>query len=108
MSTEAFSSIPPLLRVALVDLVETKSPEESRAFMTLATQLATEVGGRRVIANETLVPMTIPDQNSTELEEKYGLLARHLAVVLGVEVRYVPSSDSSASISAMIASRSSR
>jgi hypothetical protein len=74
MSTEVFSSIPPLLRVALVDLVETKSPEASRAFVTLVTQLATEVGGRRVIANETLVPMTIPDQNSTKPDSATRLL----------------------------------
>ncbi len=74
MSAEAFSSIPPLQRVALVDLVETKSPEESRAFVTLVTQLATEVGGRRVIANETLVPMTIPDQNSTKPDRATCLL----------------------------------
>ena len=74
MSTEAFSSIPPLQRVALVDLVETKSPEASRAFVTLVTQLATEVGGRKVIANETLVPMTIPDQNSTKPDSANRLL----------------------------------
>ncbi len=74
MSTEAFSSIPPLQRVALVDLVETKSSEESRAFVTLVTQLATEVGGRRVIANETLVPMTIPDENSTKPDNATRLL----------------------------------
>jgi len=74
MSTEAFSSFPPLLRVALVDLVETKSPEASRAFVTLVDRLATEVGGRRVIANETLVPMTIPDQNSTKPDSATRLL----------------------------------
>ncbi len=74
MSTEAFSSIPPLLRVALVDLVETKSPEESRAFVTLVTRLARDVGGRRVIANETLVPMIIPDQNSTKPDSATRLL----------------------------------
>ena len=74
MRTEAFSSIPPLLRVALVDLVETKSPEASRAFVKLVTQCATEAGGRRVIANETLVPMTIPDQNSTKPDNAVRLL----------------------------------
>jgi hypothetical protein len=74
MSIEAFSSIPPQVRVALVDLVETKNPEESRAFVTLVTQLASEVGGRRVIANEALVPMTIPDQNSTKLDSATRLL----------------------------------
>jgi hypothetical protein len=74
MSTEAFSLIPPLQRVALVDLVATKSPEESRAFVTLVSQLATEVGGRRVIANEALVPMTLPDQNSTKPDTATRLL----------------------------------
>jgi hypothetical protein len=74
MSIVAFSSIPPRVRVALVDLVETKSPEENRAFVTLVTQLATEVGGRRVIANETLVPMIIPDQNSTKPDSATRLL----------------------------------
>ncbi len=74
MSAEAFSSISPLLRVALVDLVETESPEASRAFVTLVTQLATEVRGRRVIANETLVPMIIPDQNSTKPDSATRLL----------------------------------
>ena len=74
MSTEAFSSIPPLLRVALVDLVETKSSEASRSFVTLVTQFATGVGGRRVIANETLVPMIIPDQNSTKPDSATRLL----------------------------------
>jgi uncharacterized protein (DUF1330 family) len=74
MSIEAFSSIPPGLRVALVDLVETKSPEESRAFVTLVTRLANDVGGRRLIANETLVPMTIPDENSTKPDSAARLL----------------------------------
>jgi len=74
LSLEAFSSIPPLQRVALVDLVETKSPEESRAFVMLVSQLATEVRGRRVIANEALVPMTIPDQNSKKLDNAARLL----------------------------------
>jgi len=74
MTTEAFSSIPPMGRVALVDLVETKNPEESRAFVTLVTQLATEVGGRRVLANEALVPMTIPLENSTKPDTATRLL----------------------------------
>ncbi len=37
MNAEAFSSIPPRLPVALIDLVETKTPEANRAFVTLVT-----------------------------------------------------------------------
>jgi hypothetical protein len=74
MRTEVFSSIPPQQRVALVDLVGTKNPEENRAFTTLVTRLATDVGGRRVVANEALVPMTIPDQNSTKPDSATRLL----------------------------------
>jgi uncharacterized protein (DUF1330 family) len=74
MSTEALSSFPPQERVALADLVETESPDASRAFVALATRHATEVGGRRVLANETLVPMTIPAPESTQADEATRLL----------------------------------
>jgi hypothetical protein len=74
LSTEALSSFPPQERVALVDLVETDSPDASRAFVALASRCATEVGGRRVLANETLVPMTIPDPESTKADEATRLL----------------------------------
>jgi len=42
----------------------------------------------------------IPDQNSTELVEKYEQIAEHLSRELGVHVTYVPSSDYSASVEA--------
>ena len=74
MSTEALSSFPPRQRIALVDLVATESADASRVFVAQATRHATEVGGRRVIANETLVPMTIPDPESTRLDEATRLL----------------------------------
>jgi len=74
MSTEVFSSIPAKKRVALVDLVATTSPEASRAFVEFMTRLSTEVGGRCVIANEALVPMTIPDQNAMEPDRATRLL----------------------------------
>ena len=74
MSTEALSSFPPQGRVALLDLVETESSDASRAFAALATRRATEVGGRRVLANETLVPMTIPAPESTHADEATRLL----------------------------------
>lgn len=40
----------------------------------------------------------IPDQSKTELKEKFDALAKHLIRELGVEVRYVPSSDYKASV----------
>lgn len=40
----------------------------------------------------------IPDQNSTELQEKFDQLAGYLEEKLGVEVKYVPSSDYKASV----------
>ena len=59
-------------------------------------------GGDAEAGGAVLCFSAIPDQNSTELEEKYGLLARHLTGVLGVEVRYVPSSDYSASVESFV------
>ena len=40
----------------------------------------------------------IPDQNTTELRQKFAPLTEHLAQVLGVEVEYVPSRDYQASV----------
>ncbi len=40
----------------------------------------------------------IPDQNSTELTEKFEPLAKHLSEVLGVTVEYIPSRDYQASV----------
>ncbi len=74
MNAEAFSSIPPLLPVALIDLVETKTPEANRAFVTQVTQLAEEVGGRRVLANEAIVPMIVPDQRASKPDQATRLL----------------------------------
>ena len=42
----------------------------------------------------------IPDQNSTELVEKYGQIVESLSAELGVHVTYVPSSDYAASVEA--------
>ncbi len=40
----------------------------------------------------------IPDQNTTELEEKFRPLAAHLSAALGVEVEYLPARDYQASV----------
>ncbi len=69
MSTEPLSSFPLKERVALLDLVETEAVEASRAFVSLAKRHADEVGGRVGLANETLVPMTIPVPESTPADE---------------------------------------
>jgi hypothetical protein len=74
MNAEAFSSISPRLPVALIDLVETKTPEASRAFVKKATQLAEEVGGRRVLANEAIVPMIVPDERASKSDHATRLL----------------------------------
>ncbi|MDP6763319.1 MAG: putative selenate ABC transporter substrate-binding protein [Planctomycetota bacterium] len=60
--------------------------------------LACACGGDAEAGGAVLRFSAIPDQNSTELEEKYGLLARHLTETLSVDVRYVPSSDYAASV----------
>jgi len=46
----------------------------------------------------TLRFSAIPDQNSTELKEKFDALAKHLARKLGVRVEYVPATDYKASV----------
>ena len=74
MNAEAFSSIPPLLPVALIDLVETKTPEANRAFVTRVTQLSEEVGGRRVLANEVIVPMIVSDERASKSDHASRLL----------------------------------
>ena len=40
----------------------------------------------------------IPDQNSTELREKFDAVAKHLSEKLGVKVQYVPATDYRASV----------
>src|SRR4051794_34038978 len=40
----------------------------------------------------------IPDQNSTELKEKFEAMAKHLAQKLGVPVECVPATDYKASV----------
>ena len=74
MSAEAFSSIPPQLPVALIDLVETKTPEANHAFVTRVTQLTEEVGGRRVLANEVIIPMIVSDERASKSDHATRLL----------------------------------
>ncbi len=74
MNEEAFSSFSPRRPVALIDLVETKTPEANAAFVTQVTQLAEDTGGRRVLANEAIVPMIVPDERASKPDHATGLL----------------------------------
>ena len=74
MNDEGFPSFSARRPVALLDLVETKTPEANRAFVTKATQLAEESGGRRVLANEAIVPMIVPDERASKRDHATGLL----------------------------------
>lgn len=51
-------------------------------------------------ATATLYFSAIPDDNKSELAEKYGLIAAHLATELGVPVEYKPSASYEASVEA--------
>ncbi len=74
MNDEAFPSFSPRRPVALIDLVETKTPEANAAFVARVTQLAEETGGRRVLANEAIVPMIVPDERASKPDHATGLL----------------------------------
>jgi len=50
------------------------------------------------VAPEVLSFSAIPDQNSTQLKAKFDRLAHHLGAELGVDVRYVPATDYTASV----------
>jgi len=51
-------------------------------------------------SGEVLQFTAIPDDNTTELREKFEPLAEHLGQVLGIQVRYVPTSSYTSSVEA--------
>jgi phosphonate transport system substrate-binding protein len=55
-------------------------------------------GGEDAAPAATLRFSAIPDDNTTELAEKYGPVADHLSATLGVPVEYVPAADYGASV----------
>ena len=55
-------------------------------------------GQKQEAAKRELLYTAIPDQNSTELIEKFKPFSDHLSQVLGVPVRYVPARDYQASV----------
>ncbi len=61
-------------RYALVDLVETKTHDEVRSFVTQATQHAEDLGGHLVLAHKMLPPVVIPDQRAADADRATNLL----------------------------------
>jgi len=59
---------------ALLDLVEAKTPAVQRDFVTKATQLAKDVGGRLALANKVLPLMVIPDERALKADRATDLL----------------------------------
>jgi uncharacterized protein (DUF1330 family) len=61
-------------RYALVDLVETKTPDEVRSFVTKTTQHAEDMGGQLLLAHKMLPPVVIPDQRAADADRATNLL----------------------------------
>jgi len=74
VNPDAFSSAPANRPVALVDLVQTSSPEASHSFANLARRVAEEAGGRLVLANKAIHPMIVPDETNREIDDALRLL----------------------------------
>jgi uncharacterized protein (DUF1330 family) len=74
VNADVFSAVPPRKPVALIDLVETATPEASRAFVAAATRAAEAASGRLVLANEAITPMIIPDGPAQAAEHAIRLL----------------------------------
>ena len=65
---------------------------------TTGSGSGTTVPSSRPAESKVLRFSAIPDQNSTELREKFDALATHLSGELGVKVQYVPATDYKASV----------
>ncbi len=68
MNEEPFSSISQRRPVALMDLVETKTPEANRAFVSRVAQIAKASSGHVALANEAIAPMIVPDERDPEAD----------------------------------------
>jgi len=69
------------------------------SFVFIAMLLGSLSGcGGQATDDKILKFTAIPDQNTTDLQAKFGPMADHLAKVLGVEVEYVPARDYQASV----------
>lgn len=67
-------------------------------LMGIAILLTISCGGNREETRTVLHFSAIPDQNTTELQEKFQPLADYLSGQLGIAVEYVPARDYQASV----------
>ncbi|MAG31942.1 MAG: hypothetical protein CL908_13725 [Deltaproteobacteria bacterium] len=74
MNADTLSSIRPRRPVALIDLVETETPDATRAFARRVAQIAEAAGGRVMLANEALAPMVVPDESAPRSDLAIRLL----------------------------------
>ena len=72
----------------------------SLVFLVFVTSLIAGCGGKEESGSETgvLKYTAIPDQNTTELAQRFAPLTAYLSEKLGVPVEYVPSRDYQASV----------
>jgi phosphonate transport system substrate-binding protein len=66
----------------------------------LAAAVLPSCGGKKDSADAVLSFSAIPDQNKTELKEKFDKMADYLSKELGIKVEYKPASDYKASVEA--------
>ena len=59
---------------ALIDLAETDTEDEQRAFVALATAIADELGGHAVLVNRALVPMIVPPEQPLDADQRIRLV----------------------------------
>ena len=74
MGDEAFSFMESKRPMALLDLVESPSPEAGHSFVALTRKCANAHGGRVVLANKAVAPMILPDEGDRKAEEALRLL----------------------------------
>ena len=74
MKVDILSSVPCRGPIALLDLVETLTPEVSRGFVSAAAEIAGANGGRVMVANEAIAPMILPDEGCPGSDDAIGLL----------------------------------
>lgn len=87
-------------RESMAGMGDDGNPRAPRPWIAAALPLLLAACGDSSAAGEVLRFSAIPDQDTTELGERYDLLARHLSDRLGVAVEYWHASDYTASVEA--------
>jgi len=84
--------------LALVALAVTFGCDDKSTGGSSSPATGPTAASSRPAAGGVLRFSAIPDQNSTELKEKFDALASHMSQKLGVKVQYVPATDYKASV----------